>query len=115
MIKKYIEIKIYLKRIDPFIDKDIIKVIVGQRRVGKSYLLFQIMDAILLKHKNPEIIYINKDLLIESTEIFLKYDGTLSLADATSIAVMNNMKINEIISFDSDFDKVDSIYRIHTT
>ncbi|PIR12745.1 ATPase [Candidatus Falkowbacteria bacterium CG11_big_fil_rev_8_21_14_0_20_39_10] len=62
MIKKYIKRKIYLEKIGPFIDKDIIKVIVGQRRVGKSYLLFQIMDLIKEKHKQANVIYINKEL-----------------------------------------------------
>lgn len=62
MIKKYIERKIYLERINPFVDKDIIKVITGQRRVGKSYLLFQIMDVIKKRHKLANIIYINKEL-----------------------------------------------------
>ena len=62
MIKKYIKRKIYLKKVKPFIDKDIIKVIVGQRRTGKSYLLFQIMDIIKEKHKQANIIYINKEL-----------------------------------------------------
>ncbi|MCK5122650.1 MAG: ATP-binding protein [Candidatus Pacebacteria bacterium] len=62
MIKKYIERKIYLDRINTFIDKDIIKVITGQRRVGKSYLLFQIMDVIKKKHPRANIVYINKEL-----------------------------------------------------
>ncbi len=62
MIKTYIKRPIYLDRIKPFIDKDIIKVIVGQRRVGKSYLLFQIMDLIKQKHKKANIIYVNKEL-----------------------------------------------------
>lgn len=62
MIKKYIKRQYYLKQITPFIDKDIIKVLVGQRRVGKSYLLFQIMDIIKEKHKTANIIYINKEL-----------------------------------------------------
>ena len=62
MIKKYIKRPLYLDRVKPFIDKDIIKVIVGQRRVGKSYLLFQIMDLVKEKHKNANIIYINKEL-----------------------------------------------------
>ncbi len=62
MIKKYIKRPIYLDQIKPFIDKDIIKVIIGQRRVGKSYLLFQIMDEIKKKNKTANIIYINKEL-----------------------------------------------------
>jgi hypothetical protein len=60
--KKYIERPLYLKRIKPFIDKDVIKVLTGQRRVGKSYMLFQIMDEIRKNHTNPEILYINKEL-----------------------------------------------------
>lgn len=62
MIKRYIKRKIYINKVKPFIDKDIIKVIVGQRRVGKSYLLFQIMDLIKEEDKTANIIYINKEL-----------------------------------------------------
>lgn len=52
-------------------------------------------------------------LLDESIYYFLKYDGTLSLADSTAIQVMKSNKIHEIYSFDSDFDKVEGIIRIH--
>ncbi|MDD4501418.1 MAG: ATPase, partial [Bacteroidales bacterium] len=34
---------VYSERIKPFIGKEIIKVITGQRRVGKSYILFQLI------------------------------------------------------------------------
>jgi len=61
MIKKYIKRGKYLKKIKPFIDKEIIKVVVGQRRVGKSYLLFQIMDLIEKKNSKANIVYINKE------------------------------------------------------
>ena len=36
MIKRYIKRKHYIDHVVPFIDKDVIKVIVGQRRVGKT-------------------------------------------------------------------------------
>jgi uncharacterized protein len=62
MIKTYIPRKNYLQRIKPFIKKDIIKVIIGQRRVGKSYMLFQIIDEIKKDNKNANIIFINKEL-----------------------------------------------------
>lgn len=57
----YIKRKGYLEKINPFINQNLIKVLVGQRRVGKSYLLFQLID--LIKSKTPEsnIIYINKE------------------------------------------------------
>ena len=44
---------------------------------------------------------------------FLKYDGTLSLADCTAINTMKELGITEILSFDDDFDKVDGIVRVY--
>jgi len=63
MIKKYIKRIYYLERIRPFMNKDVIKVLVGQRRVGKSYLLLQIMDELVRQGvKKNDILYINKEL-----------------------------------------------------
>ena len=61
-MKKFIIRQNYLEKISPYINKDLIKVVVGQRRVGKSYFLFQIMDKISKEMKNPNLIYINKEL-----------------------------------------------------
>ena len=44
-----------------YIGKQLIKVFTGQRRVGKSYLLFQIMQEIRSANKHTPIIYINKE------------------------------------------------------
>ena len=63
MIKDFIKRTYYLDRIRPFMNKDVIKVLVGQRRVGKSYLLFQIMDELVKQgFKKGNILYINKEL-----------------------------------------------------
>ena len=61
-IPHYYARMIYLDRIKPFIDTQIIKVLVGQRRVGKSFMLFQLMDYIRGKNANADILYINKEL-----------------------------------------------------
>ena len=53
----------YLDKVGPFIGKQLIKVFTGQRRVGKSYLLFQIMDLIREKDNKAKICYINKENL----------------------------------------------------
>lgn len=58
----YIERPLYLQRIMPFVQKDIMKIVVGQRRVGKSYMLFQLMDRISALDPNGQQIYINKEL-----------------------------------------------------
>lgn len=53
----------YFSKIIPYINKDIIKVIVWQRRVWKSKLLLQIIDYLKndLKINEQEIIYIDKE------------------------------------------------------
>lgn len=58
---KIIQRRLYLKKIEPFIGKPIIKILTGMRRVGKSELLKQIRDEISRKN-DKAIIYINKEL-----------------------------------------------------
>ena len=50
----------YIDKIKTFVNKRIIKVLTGQRRVGKSYLLFQLIEE-LQKEPDNNIIYINKE------------------------------------------------------
>lgn len=51
----------YINALLPFVDQPIIKVITGQRRVGKSYLLFQMMDWIKSNRAGAHLVYINKE------------------------------------------------------
>lgn len=60
--KQFIARPLYTERIKPFIGKEIIKVLSGQRRVGKSYILFQLIDVIKESDLTAHIIYINKEL-----------------------------------------------------
>lgn len=57
----------YLDKIKPFIGQQIIKVLTGQRRVGKSYLLYQLIQFVLEQDQNAEILYINKEDLAFSS------------------------------------------------
>ncbi len=59
MNTNYIKRPTYIDKIKPFIGKQIIKVLTGQRRVGKSYILLQLMDEIKAMHTDANIIYIN--------------------------------------------------------
>ncbi len=51
----------YIARIIPFMRKPLIKVLTGQRRVGKSYLLFQLMEQVQNEEPDAHIIYINRE------------------------------------------------------
>jgi len=53
----------YLKRIRPYYGQQLIKVITGQRRVGKSYFLRQVKDELHKKYPKANIIYIDLEKL----------------------------------------------------
>lgn len=62
---------------------------------------------------NCRIEFINEEMMEKSMNTFLKYDGSISLADASSIEIMKKHGVKKIISFDSDFDKIQETDRIH--
>lgn len=56
----------YLEKIKPFVDKPVIKVLTGMRRVGKSTLLTMIKDEVLKTVPDTNKIYLN----FEAVELF---------------------------------------------
>lgn len=51
----------YIDRIKPYMRTPIIKVMVGHRRVGKSFILYQLIDLIEKEENGANVIYINKE------------------------------------------------------
>lgn len=51
----------YISYIKPFMRKSLVKVLVGHRRVGKSYILYQLMNLIREEEPDANIIYVNKE------------------------------------------------------
>lgn len=60
---EYIPRPLYTEKTAPFIDKQLIKVFTGQRRVGKSYIMRQLIDEIRKRNPDNHIIYIDKEQL----------------------------------------------------
>ena len=59
-----IERPLYLKQIEPFIDKPMIKILVGIRRAGKSSILEQVKNILIKRGvKEEQIISINFEAL----------------------------------------------------
>lgn len=65
-----------------------------------------ILDTVKIYYPNP----LEVD---ESMECVIKYNGSASFADCYAAYIMNKLGITEIYSFDSDFDNMDGIIRIH--
>jgi len=90
----------YLKRIKPFIGKSVIKVLTGQRRVGKTVLLKQIMTMISQQDKKAKTIYINKEhndfKHIKSSEDLYQYvKSQLSASNKNYVFVDEIQEIEE--------------------
>lgn len=93
----------YLERVSPFMGKNLIKVFTGQRRVGKSYLLFQLMARLLEQDENVAILYINKEDLAFS---FIK-----TAIDLQDYVLANKSTIGKTYVF---IDEIQDIFHFET-
>lgn len=105
MLKKetiYIKRDNYLDKIKPFINSSLIKVIIGQRRVGKSYFLLQIIDFIKQNYKKANVIYINKENYefdnIKNYEDLILYVNSKTQTNKTNFLFID--EIQDIIEFE---------------
>ncbi|MDR2465991.1 MAG: ATP-binding protein [Prevotellaceae bacterium] len=100
--RTFIPRPLYTKKIKPFIDREIIKVVTGQRRVGKSYILFQLIREMREADPSANIIYISKELQayrhIEDDATFYRHVKELLKPDAKNYLFVD--EIQEIKDFE---------------
>jgi predicted AAA+ superfamily ATPase len=72
--KNLIERNHYIKRIEPYMRHNVVKVLTGQRRVGKSYILYQLIHLVMEQNPEANIIYLNME---DFENISLKNAGSL--------------------------------------
>lgn len=102
IMKNYIVREIYNKRLQKYVGKEIVKVLIGQRRVGKSFLLLQVMDNVLQKVPDANIVYLNLELNeFESITDYKKlYDHIKSKSANQRLNVVMIDEIQEVIGFE---------------
>lgn len=95
---------LYMDRIRPYIGKNIVKILTGQRRVGKSYILKTIAEEIRRMNPDANIISINLENFA-----FAHITDAASLHTEISSRIIENKKnfifLDEIQEVD-DFDRV---------
>lgn len=108
-IKPYVKRHRYLDLILPYVDQEIIKVIIGQRRVGKSYFLFHIMDWLKENRTNTHILYINKEHhefdFIETGNDLVKWVMSETAEDAEKTYLLID-EIQEITGFEKALQSI---------
>lgn len=85
----------YTDKIKPFIGKNLVKVLTGQRRVGKSCILYQLMEKIKKNEPKANVIYINKeDIAFDDIRNYKDLSGFLSVNSVKN--KMNYIFIDEV-------------------
>lgn len=84
----------YLSRVRPYFNKQLIKVITGQRRVGKSYLLKQIAEELTILNPTGNVIFIDKEKF-EFDDI-KTYSQLVNYIKNKSLAGSNYVFIDEV-------------------
>ena len=87
IVPEFYKRELYLDRIKPFVNTQMIKVLTGQRRVGKSFLIFQLMDYIRLSYPFSDFIYINKELF--------EFDGLKDYSDLVNYVTQKRNNLND--------------------
>lgn len=103
MNKTYQKRPFYIDKITPFIGTDLIKVLVGQRRVGKSYILLQLMDVIRARDAKANIISINKEE--NEYESIANYRDLIVYAEKRALVGVNNYLFIDEIQDIENFEK----------
>lgn len=93
---------LYYKLISPFIGKNLIKVVTGQRRVGKSFFLRQIINEIKQENEQTQIIFINKeDFAFDSIRNYVDFIEYVESQTTTSKSITLFIdEIQEIENFE---------------
>jgi hypothetical protein len=91
---KVIKREIYLKRIRPYYGKQVIKILTGQRRVGKSFLLKQIATELNEQFPLQNLIFIDKEQFI--FDEIRDYSQLYSYIKEHANEKMNTVLIDEI-------------------
>lgn len=92
--------KRYFDRVKPFVGKNVIKVFTGQRRVGKSFMLLQIMEEIKSTDDSANIIFINKEdfkfnFITNSEELFQYVESKLDSNKSNYLFIDEIQEIRE--------------------
>ena len=93
MNEKFITREKYVEKIRAFIGKNVIKVLTGQRRVGKSYILLQLIDEIKNSVVGANIIYINLEL-----EVFRHLKTSKDLYEYVNSKLVENNNLNYLFA-----------------
>jgi uncharacterized protein len=94
---------LYIEKIRPYINQKLIKVLTGQRRVGKTYVMQLLLEEITKQYPKANIIYIDKEKY--EFDYIRNHVQLMEYIDMHKKAEMNYVFIDEIQDIDG-FERV---------
>lgn len=106
---KIIERRLYLDKIIGHLNHGMMLILVGQRRVGKSFLLRSVYNWLLEQKSDVNILYINKELsendeIVTYKDLFNKIEGQFPIGEE------NYLLIDEVQDIDGYENALRSLY-----
>ena len=108
---KAVELKPYLKNEKKLINNTVlVETLNNIKSTNHSIDTDEIVNSIL---KLDSIEFLTREDYFKSIELFNYYNQSINYSDCTMLYTMQQYSLNTIVSFDSDFDKVNTINRIY--
>lgn len=96
-----------------------------ENKIINNTVFNEVLNSVTSNNSNHDLNHIKKLLLsfnidfltsddyLDSFDIFEYYNFSVNFSDCTILNTMQNYNINQIASFDSDFDKIKGVKRIY--
>lgn len=108
---KATELKPYLKSEKKIINNTVlVETLNSIKKTNHTVDTKTIINSIL---KLDKIDFLSKEEYFKSLELFNYYNQSINYSDCTMLYTMQENSIDTIVSFDSDFDKINTINRIY--
>ena len=100
----------YLEKIRPFIGTDVVKVVTGMRRSGKSVLLEQMRDEILARRKGTKVVYLDFEdkanaALLDGLALHRELSAAIDAADGAPVAIFLD-EINDVEGWETAINSI---------
>lgn len=107
---KSLKLKSYLKNEKKLINNTVFNEVLNSLTSFNSEYSADSLSNLLLSY---DVNFLSADDYAESISLFKYYNCSINFSDCTILNSMIKNNVNTIVSFDSDFDKINGIHRIY--
>ncbi len=84
-----------------------------EKKLINSTVFNEVLNSLTISNSNYNIDFLTHDDYADAVTAFKYYNHSVNFSDCTIVHSMIKNNVDTIVSFDSDFDKIKGIHRIH--